>query len=531
MPVLNDSISLRPEFKYSILSKSLITGYNIEPITPARLAKEKKQPLKTSYFKAGFGNYNTFFGDLSYNILQSENFVLGFDLGHWSSFGKLTLENDEKVDAPFHDTWGKLGFNYLFDDKTFYTNINFKHNIYHYYGYYNIDPDVEYTLSNSSSPVQGSLLIPDEKQRLAGLDITIGLKNNETRDDRVIYDSKISYNSFGNLTGVTQNGFSLGGNAYFPMGAVGLAVDLDLKYNNTSVPDSISPLYTFEQRNNTLIGLSPSIVFKFDNAEIYVGLLLYGEIDTFDDDLQLAPLLKANLNIVEGVISMEGGVKGHYNQNDYQSVQYENPFVSPDQHVKTAFYGLDVFASLKGNFSKSVSFAADVSYAMFMNEHFFINKFYLNRGDTTFQYTNQFVPAYDDGSLLTVSGELLFRPTDRFSVSTKATYYGWNTDSLARAWHKPEMEFIVNSRFSPVDDLWINAGINVLGKRYAFNPTDWSEVKLDAVFDLNFGAEYLYNSTWTFFARVNNLAASTYYKWYGYPMQGINVQVGVGISF
>ncbi len=531
MPVLNDSISLRPNFKYGILSKAMITGYDLEPITPAKLAKEREKNLKTSYLKAGIGNYNSLFADLNYNILRSESFVLGLNIGHWTSLGKLTLENDEKADAPFHDTWGDIAFNYLFDDKTLYTAINFRHNIYHYYGYNNMDPDADYTVPGYATPIPQNLLLADEKQRLAGVDFRLGFKNNEVREDMIIYDVSLGYESFGNLTGVSQNGFDIGGSAYFPNGTVSFAVDMDIRYNNTSVPDTIGPLYYFQERKNTLIGFSPKIVFNFDRAKINVGLLLYGEIDSFDDQFQIAPVLTGELTIAEGVVSIEGGLKGNYNQNDYRTVQYENAFVSPDQNIKTSFYGLDLFANIKGNFSKSTSFSADVSYSMFMNEHFYVNKFYLQDGNTTLNYTNLFVPVYDDGTLLTVSGEFLFHPGEKFKLLAKGTYYGWNTDSLARAWHKPEMELILNSSFSPVKDLWVDAGINVLGKRYAFDPTAWEEKKLDAVFDLNIGAEYLYNSTWSFFARVNNLAASKYYKWNGYPMQGVNIYVGIGISF
>ncbi len=532
MPVLKDSVGLRPQFNYSILSKAMITGYKIEPITPARLAKGRPEKLKSSYFKAGFGNYNSFFMDLDYNILQSEKFVLGLDLGHWSSFGNITLENDEKVDAPIHDTWGKLGFDYLFNDKTLYTNIDFKHNIYNYYGYKTIDSLLMYRVPGVSSNITGDQLIPDKKQRLANIDFELGFKNNEVKDDEVKYDASFTYGSFSNLTGVSQNGFKLGGTAYFPIGTVGFAVDMNINYYGTSVPDSIGPLYTFRERNNTLISLKPRMVFNFERASIDVGLLLYGEIDSFDDQFQMAPVLTGKLNIVEGVISMEGGVKGHYNQNDYRTVQYENPFVSPDQNVKTAFYGLDVYAKLKGNFSKSTSFGVDFSYSMFMNEHFYVNKFYSEVGTIdTYSYTNLFVPIYDDGSLLTFSAEVLYKPDEKFNIFAKATYYGWNTDSLARAWNKPEMEIILHSRFSPVRDLWIDGGINILGKRYAFDPAAWAEKQLNAVFDLNLGAEYTYNSTWSFFARVNNLAAAKYYRWNGYPMQGINVHVGIGITF
>ncbi len=532
MPVIKDSVGLKPKFNYNILSKAMVTGYKIEPITPARLAKGQPENLKTSYFKAGFGNYSSFFGDLNYNILQSEKFVLGLNIGHVSSFGDIKLENDEKVDAPFHDTWANLGFDYLFKDKTLYTNIDFKHNIYNYYGYKTIDPQLMYWVPGASSNVHGDSLIPDPKQRLSGLDIQLGFKNNEIKDDEVKYDASFTYSSFSNLTGVSQSGFKLAGTSYFPIGTVGFAVDMNINYYGTSVPDSIGPLYTFRERSNTLLSLKPRMVFIFDRARIDVGLLLYGEIDSFDDQFQIAPILTGKLNIVEGVVSLEGGLKGHYNQNDYKTVSYENPFVSPDQNVKTAFYGMDAFAKLKGNFSKSTSFGVDFSYAMFMNEHFYVNKFYQEpRVIESYAYTNQFFPVYDDGSLLTFSAELFYHPNEKFNILAKGTYYGWNLDSLSKAWHKPDVEFILKSKFSPVRNLWVNGGVNILGKRFAFDPTAMEAKQLNAVFDLNLGAEYLFNSTWSFFAQVNNLAASKYYMWNGYPAQGINVHVGIGISF
>ena len=533
MPVLKDSVGVKSEFKYSIQSKAVITSNDIEPITPARLGKGRKEPLKSSYFRAGFGNYNSFFGDLNYNILQSEPFVLGLNVGHWSSFGNVTLEDGERVDAPFHDTWGKVGFDYLLRNKTFYTRIDFNHNIYNYYGYHTVDPDSTYLAPGYVNPVQGNTLIPDAKQRLAGVDVIVGFKNNVVRDDRIIYDMTLGYRSFGNKTGVSQNGFDIGGSAYFPLGTIGLAIDLDIRYNSTLTPDLTGPLYHFHDRKNTLIGFSPKVVFNFEKAKVNVGLLLYGELDTFDDQFQIAPILTGELTIVEGVVSIEGGLKGHYNQNDYRTVQYENPFVSPDRNVKTSFYGIDLFAAVKGNFSKSMSFGLDFSYAMFMNEHFYINRFFLeNRGaDSRFDYTNLFAPIYDDGSVLTFTGELLYHPSEKLRLLAKGTYYGWKTDSLSKAWNKPDMELVFNGKFSPVKDLWVDAGINILGKRYAFDPYAWAEKKLKPVYDLNIGAEYYYNSTWSFFARVNNLAASKYYMWNGYPAQGINVHVGIGISF
>jgi hypothetical protein len=202
MPVLKDSVGLKPQFNYSILSKAMITGYSIEPITPARLAKERPEKLKTSYFKAAFGNYGSMMGDLNYNILQSEQFVLGLNVGHWSSFGNIKLEDGKKVDAPFHDTWANVGFDYLFNDKTLYTNIDFKHNIYDYYGYNTIVPALQYWVPAASKNVTGDLLIPDSKQRLSSFDFQVGLKNNRT---------KLKHHNIGSNRSVRTRGQSVSG--------------------------------------------------------------------------------------------------------------------------------------------------------------------------------------------------------------------------------------------------------------------------------------------------------------------------------
>jgi hypothetical protein len=532
MPELDDTSSFKPQFNYRILSKTLSTEYSVEPITPAKLAKRKQERLMNSYLRAGAGNYSTIFADLNYNIQQSESFVLGLNVGHFTSAAELKLENGNRVDAPLHDTWGNLNFRYLFDDKTVYTDLEFLHNIYHYYGQQNMSDGQNYVVPDYETVVGGDVLRTNKKQRLAGFNFLLGIKNNEIREDKLSYDTHFGFSSFGNFTGVSQNGFRLGGSSRMPAGDLNFDLDVEIDHYRLAVPDSINPLYTFEKRNNTLISATPRLVFNYDQARLNVGLLIAGEMDSFEDQFYIAPVLTGELTVAEGIISMFGGLNGRYNRNDYRTMQYENPFVSPDEHGKTAFYGLNLFAGIKGNMSAVTSFSADVSYAFFKDEHFYVNKYYQLDGSLNeFHYTNQFDVVHDDGKLLKVAGEFVFHPSETVELLVRGTYSGWQLDSLSNAWHKPDMELNFRGRFSPVDHLFIDASVNVYGKRFAFAPSSQMEQELEAVFDLNIGAEYHFSSRLNCFLQFNNLAAANYFKWYGYPSHGLNARAGVGWSF
>ncbi|TAJ12713.1 TonB-dependent receptor [Marinilabiliaceae bacterium JC017] len=538
MPEMRDTSSFRPQFNYHILSKSMAVDYIVEPIAPAKLGKDRKEQLTNSYVKGGLGNYTTVFGELEYNILQSEPYLLRLNLGHLTSLGELKLEDDSKVEAPFHDTWAGINFKHFFDDKTLSVDLCFLHNIYKYYGYQTLNPEQDYFLPEAGSSIKGETLIPEDRQRLSSVRFNIGLENSEEANSEVQYATSLNFLSFGNYTGVKQNGFGLKGRVNGHVNDLNLFADASVNYYGTSVPDSDAPMYHFSKRNNTLITVSPGIRFQFDNAHVNVGVLLAGEFDTDDEYFRVAPNITGELNVVEGIVSIFGGITGKVNQNDYASVQYENPFVSADQNVKSSFYGINVQAGIKGNFSSATSFSADVAYSFFEDEHFFVNKMYAQStgigphdvGDVI-NYSNLFVAQHDDGKLLQVRGEMLFHPGKNIEIVARGTYSGWNLDSLKHAWHKPEVELNLNGRFMPMENLYVDAGISFLGKRFAFVPEETNEKKLDPVVDLNIGAEYRYSSKWTFFAQLNNIAASKYYKWNGYPMQGINVRAGVGFSF
>ncbi len=535
MPSIDDTTSgIDPQFHYRIISSSVATDYKPTPISPAKINTRRKEYLQKSYVKGGVGNYSSILAELGYNILENEKYVLGLNVGHVTSLGDITLEDDNTVDAPFHDTWAAADFKHFFDNKTLAVNMGFIHNKYQYYGYQTLSADGSYLLPDGSLG-SGLNFMPDKDQRLSSFEANISLSNNETNKRKTAYKGFAGFKTFGNYTGVNQFGFNIGGHLYRPVNDMAFEADIKIESFKTSVPDTLGPMYWFKDRSLTQLHFNPSVNFNFDRATLKVGMLLAGVIDTDNDNFYLAPDIIGELTVVEGIATIYGGVTGRVNINDYQSMLYENPYASADINVKSSFYGLNLIGGIKGNFSATTSFSAGVEYSFFNDEHFWVNKQYYTPSSETeveANYSNLFDVVYDDGSLLKVQGELMYRPKKTMEFILNGAYYGWNLDDLDKAWHKPELELGIEGRFSVLENLYATAGLKVLGERYAYDASATNnEKKLKGIVDLNVSAEYYFSKQWSFWASLNNMAASKYYKFNGYPMQGFNAKAGIIFSF
>ncbi len=532
LPLEIDENISKPRFSYDILSKAMSSGLGVEPITAARLTPERKTVLDKSYVKGGLGNYVTLFGELNYNVLRSKEYAVGLNVGHTTSAGDIELEDDTKVDAPFHDTWASIYFRRFWKEYTLSIDADFLHNIYNYYGHQNIDNTLNYLDPFTIAEIPGSDLLADKRQRLSSFDLNVGLNNKILDDSGIPFSANFKFGTFSNVTGVSENSFGLNGKARVYLDNMFFDVLGGFDYFGTKVPNSNSSLYQFLDRNMTIVNVSPAVGFQFEGVNLKIGLDLFAQLGGQDDDFNIAPHLEADLEIAEGIVTAFGGIKGDYYINNYEKIQRENPFVTADQNVKNSFHGIHLFGGLRGNFSSETSFTARLDYSTFENEHFFIN-----RADTLAAVPNDvhqnniFNAIYDDGSLLSVSGEIKYEPSQQFNLLLKGKYNGWSLDNLQEAWHKPEVEIGATANYELFEDLWINVGLYSIGKRYALNVSDNSIKELKSVIDLNLGVNYQMSSKWTMFANINNVLISKYYQWNGYPSQGLNVRAGVGYSF
>jgi len=533
MPTLDDTTSYHPVFNYSILSRAFETNNDIEQISPARMAADEQPLLTNSLARLGIGGYNTVYGELNYNITQSKLYALGLSLSHTSSMGEVVLEDDSRVSAPFHDTYASIGFKRFFSQVTLSAGMNFKHNLYDYYGYQTLNALTPYQLNNGTVLVTGDDLLVDKNQRISQFDMGLGVSGNNTDVTKARWNTWLNFSTFGNKTGVTQNKIDITGSTIVPINDLNFILDGQISSYKVNVPDSIGPMYTFSEKQISLISLLPRVGIKFNSGNAELGMLISNEMGRDSKEFRVAPHLTANLTVVEGIVSLFGGLTGHLNMNDDASMLTENPYLSSDVHVKSSFHGMNLFGGIKGNFSSSTSFSARVDYSAFNDEHFFVNRQYLQSPvitDSIYSYSNLFDVVYDSGTLLEVSGELITKPSDDLSLRLFAKYSGWNLNDLAYAWQKPETEASFSGTYQVNRNLSVDATINLLGKRYAYIPNSEAK-KMDSMVDINLGGTYKFSSGWSFWGRINNLAAAKYERWNGYPTQRFNGMVGATYSF
>ncbi|MCL2074782.1 MAG: TonB-dependent receptor [Marinilabiliaceae bacterium] len=542
MPTVGDTLTSMPIFRYQLKGKALETSPNLVPFTAARIAQEPLNELFPAYIM-GYGGFfapksgGIYGGNLVYNLVRNENFALAFNAQHESAVGKIELENGENETADYHDTKAGLYLRHFFKKSTLSANMDFYNYAYKYYGYNTIFDTAKYI----NNTIDGTDILSDKQQQTA-FDLNARLNNRVLKNDTK-YDVLLGFYTFGNLTGVTENSFRYGGDFDFSIAdfIIRIGTAVDFAGTKTSKADT-NPAYNFEDRNRTLLEINPALLLNHGDFIIKLGMKFGIDFDDLyeldpDPAYKKEPYISPDVSVnflVENRVALFAGITGDINPNSYRSIMAENPYISPDLNVRTAFYQIKFFAGLKGNFSNKTAFAARVEYGNFRNEHFFVNKFFVNNTLET-HYSNQFGVEYDDGRLLSVSGEFKTFITDYFDITLHAAYFGYNLDSLEKAWHKPNMELGLRANFKVTQDLIFTAAFNILGERFALIPDDATTQRdiqpLKPVFDFNLGAKYNLTHRWSLFASAQNIFLSKYYLYNGYPMHGINARIGAGYSF
>lgn len=541
MPSTNDTLKANPVFRYQLKGKALITPPEMVPITPARLANEPLDELFPAYIQGFVGNYDIFGGKFLYNLVRNEKFALALNVAHESSLGDIKLNNKEEVNADYHETVAGLYMRHFFKKATFSVNMDFINFAYRYYGKQNIKPDIFYSFPSDSLP--GIDILKKSAQRQTGFDMNMRLKNRVLKNN-TLYDILLGFYTFENHSGIVENSFRYGGNFTFVLKDFELNFETSVDYAGSRI-DKVStsyPLqvYNFENRDRTLLQLNPALIRRHDNFMIKLGLRIGAGFDTIEDEFYLSPDVGVNFKI-ENTVVIQAGITGEIKPYSYRNIMAENPFITPDLNVETGFHGAKFYAGINGNFSNKTSFGFRVEYGTFVNEHFFINKLYTS--NDTLYYGNRFGVQYDDGRLLSVSGEFKANINSNFDLILRAAHYGWKTDSLDKAWHKPSMELGIRTIYKATRDLNFSAAFNILGERYYILSLPkvienegqaqvvWNTKRIKPVYDFNLGANYTLNSRWNFFCTIQNIFISKCYMYYGYPMHGINMKVGAGFSF
>lgn len=528
-PTTDAPESYTPEFDYSFFNAPLRTTYEIQFIGADKYTPPERMPLgRKNYIKGGGGNYSTLFGELFYNAYSSKEQSVNIFYRNRSSWGDVTLQDDQKVDAPMISNYGKVDFQRRYRYSVLNSALTFNRRGYEYYGYHTLDPNGQYKYASSTDDV----VIETGRQILTNIGFNLDLTSLPRRGSDVSYDAAFAFNSTSNDDKFSENQLDFSGGLAKELDKLDIGFDAkaSIGFYGDAEAGVVRP-YLGETYFD--IYLAPYVAFEKKNWDLKVG----AEVELYQMDatqeVNISPLVDFNFNIVPkyftGYVTSGGGIK----KNTYAEVTQANPFVANDINRKATRTLLDVGGGIIGHPTKALSLKLGVDYKLIRDQLFFVNEFVDDQSviPNNAAYTNRFVAAYDDNNQLAFHGEVNYNTYKRWSASASFDYYSYSLSTFVEAWHLPTYKVSAFGHYDVTEKIRIKGSFDFLPER-AVKVSQVSDVDyLPVSYDLTLNGEYKMNKQLSFFLDVNNMLGSKYYHFNGYPAYRLNALVGATFRF
>lgn len=544
MPKIDETEHQKPKFDYSIYSQPILNTFSVNTLKAASFIDQPSKKTGYGLVRAGVGNYNKPYGEIYFNNLNSKKSIFGLHAKHLSSFGKINLAGNDKVDAPYSKNKAELFLNHLFRKSILAANIDFNHDGFNYYGYpLKPIPDI---LKNKDQSI--NYLGTKQAFTKGGLNVNLTNPSAEIDDPSFGFDFSYHYfktkteqvEHFGEFTAKIQQPFNTG---------TGL-LEAGLTYVSA---DNISNRLslTTGKRQQTWLFAKPAYYFGSDVANVKVGLNAWFVIeDDMDAQAKIAPALHINLIPVKSILKLYAGINGNFINNHYSKIAYENPFVDPMHDVKNSFKKIQFYGGLNGKFSAKTNFKIGADYSLIDDRPFYYLEEYPFPDPVVnpnpFIIDNDFKVLYDDIKLMKFNFEIFHSSSEKLDFLLSGNYYSYETESQKEAWNMPKWEANLSINYKISEQLNVSTDIFLIGERKTLiveDPNFYGEnfsallplinksYNLETVFDMNIKCNYKITDKFSVFGQLNNFGFQKYERWFGYPVQSFNFLGGLSYTF
>ena len=523
LPELNDTMKIRPVFRYEVNAEPFMPLYTISPIKAAALMSDPLPKLYKSYINAGMGTHLSPLGELSITNERSKKGAVGLYARHFSTNGRLKLENDDKVFAGYMDNDASL-FGKKFIKKSILDgSVDFTQKIRYAYGY---DPEI-----TGYSPEKDSV-----RMRYNNIGAKASFSSATLDSTELNYDVRLTYDYFHHLPEMFQHKIALEGD--FAKSVKGFYVGSGINYELYKPADSIYTGYDF------IVALSPFIA---KSKELWNFKLGFEALYDRRDNIHLYPDVEFGFNIIPSYLSFFAALSGYLERNDPLKVVSENPFLYGNHlpgsaldailfRLRDTNHELIVTAGLKGNTGIGGNYLISASYSFIESMLFYSN---IVSPDTIVPRAagNYFRPVISTGELLNIHGAMNGKITDKLSFSGVANFYSYSFGTTP--WNKPSWDGKLGLNYNLRDKIIAGVEVTALGKRTQIVNGDLSnwftgyvseEIPMPPHFNLNLKAEYRYSKILSFWTRINNVSFREYSEWAYYPSQRFLFMMGFTYS-
>ena len=520
LPNVTDTSRIRHDFTYEVKTTPFMPPYNISPLRPASLVPDPLPKLYNSYVNIGFGNYVTPLAEVSITNERSKKGAIGVYARHFSTNGKVELQNLEKVFAGFMDNDVSVFGRKFFRRSILDGSVDLSQITRYAYGY-----DTSFTDYEADRK--------DIKRNYFNTGASFGLTSAIIDSSKLAYDFDIDYRYFHAGKYLNQNSLEFKGemsklvkNFYAGAGA-------ELDFYKPS--DSIST------GSKYIAAVSPFIAKS--TAEWSVRLGFQALIDKGLADpatYHLYPDVNFGFNIVESYVSFFAGLSGYRERNEPVNAVSINPFLLPGKtlfELNNTDYSLVVTAGFKGETGLDGSYRLSASYSL-VNDMLMFSNYILTDGPSILEAGNNFIPVYDQAEILNVHGDMGGQITDKLSFEAGTNYYRYTLSENDFAWNRPDWDAVFGLKYNLRNKILGGININATGKRnllvtsadVSLTGNTYRQVEAPVHFNISLAAEYRYTKILSFWLKFNNISVSKYYEWAYYPSQRFLCLVGFTYS-
>ena len=516
LPEISDTSKIRPVFHYDVRTTPFLPEYTISPIKAAALLPDPLPKLYKSYLNLGIGNYLTPLAEISITNERSKNGTIGFYARHFSTNGKMDIENTKKVFAGYMDNDASLFGKRFFRKNILKGSLDFSQKVRHAYGY---NPQIlDYDPSNKD------IRIPYNN-----FGVKTGLSSINLDSARFSYDYNLSFDYFTAANNMYQRKVSVDG--IMSKSFKGFYVGSGINYDYYKIPDFLlaPPKYIFS--------VSPFVKKSSELWNFKLGLqILLDRNMTTTAMVHVYPDINFGFSLVPTYINFFAGLSGKLEKNEPLKIITENPYVIGDGSlfkIPNTSHDLIVATGFKGNTGIGGNYLLSASYSLISDMIFFTNIL------SGVEKGNYFSPLTDDVELFNIHGEMNGPISDKLSFISAANYYKYTLSHFAFAWNKPDWDAKIGLKYNLRDKIIAGMEISLEGKRkeivdgqlpVLFDAAGPFFVDLPAHFNLNLNAEYRYSNILSFWAKLDNISNKRYYEWAFYPTHGFMFMLGFTYS-
>lgn len=519
LPVIRDTNVVRPEFTYTVNTNPYSPEYTISPIKAAAIVPDPLEKLYKSHVNLGLGNYFAPLAEISVTNERSREGTYGLYAKHYSTHGKVKLQNDKRVFAGYMDNEVSLFGKKFFHDNYLEGSIDYFQKTRHAYGY---DTSIV-----AYEPEKKDIRIPYSK---IGANLSFASMTLDSSD--FSYDFDVAYNYFFSDRNMSQNSLGIAG--YMAKTYLDLYMGAGLEM------DFYRPSAEISRLGRYVVALSPFISKSSAQWNFKLGIQLLLDRDTASTvRFHFYPDAGMAFSIVPSYIDFFARLSGKLEKNTPERIIEENPFLLRNGSLfalPNTSHRLVLSGGLKGNTGMGGNYVLSASYSMIQDMLFYANL--VDDGPLPEPMPgNYFMPLPDDVELFNLHAGINGIIGDKISYSGSANYYSYRPGTHEYPWGKQPWDAQVGVKYNLRNKIIAGIELTSLGKRrFVVDRSNMSIPQEDYVFtspvlvSSNLSAEYRYTKILSIWARINNIDFSRNYDWAYYPTQRYMFMIGLTYS-